>query len=57
MRYLVTTKTDAPFLTEYFDAQNHFSNDPDVGMVVFDLQFFIYTSDGINWEEIDVDQL
>lgn len=56
MRYLVTTdKAFAPFLTDYFYAPNHFN--PDVDMVVFDLINMTYTTDGINWIDINEDHL
>lgn len=55
MRYLVTTKDNAPFLTKYFDDENHFNNE--VGMVVYDLIKNIYTDDGITWKHLEVDHL
>ena len=56
MRYLVTTKEAyAPFLTEWFDYENHFN--PDLGMVVFDLLNCKYTTDGKNWVDINIDHL
>lgn len=56
MRYLVTTKdAHAPFLTDWFDPENHFN--PDLDMVVYDLAKNEYTTDGKTWQEIEVDHL
>lgn len=55
MRFLITTNCQAPFLTDIFDFRNHFN--ADVGMVVYDLLFRIYTTDGEKWELIDEDHL
>ena len=55
MRYLITTTSQDPFLTEWFQSENHFNKD--VGMVVYDLQTERYTKDGNKWEKIDVDHL
>lgn len=57
MRYLVTTTCHTPFLTAWFQPENHFNSDPEVGMVVFDLQNSTYTTDGKNWCEIQKDSL
>jgi hypothetical protein len=55
MRYLITTKTDKPFLTKWFDPENNFN--PDYGMVVYDLYKFKFTTDGKTWHKIEVDNL
>jgi len=53
MRYLITTKEHEPFLTKWFDPENHFIP----GMIVYDLEEIKYTTDGNNWHEIKVDHL
>lgn len=55
MQYLITTNVQRPYLTKWFDADNHFN--PDVEMVVYDLIRFVYTTDGHNWEPINIDHL
>ena len=55
MRYLITTNVQAPFLTNWFDMDNHFS--PSVQMVVYDLLYQRYTTDGVTWEKIETDRL
>lgn len=55
MRYLVTTKDNPPFLTEYFDVENHFAEN--LGMVVYDLCKKIYTKNGRMWFEIPKNSL
>lgn len=55
MRYLITTKNENPFLTDYFDSENNFNRTYE--MVVYDLSKNIYTKDGVNWEEIEIDHL
>lgn len=56
MRYLITTKEGkSPFLTAWFDPENHFN--PDVEMVVYDLYKSVFTTDGKTWYKIDVDHL
>ncbi len=57
MRYLVTTNHHTPFFTAWFDPENHFNPNPEVGMVVFDLQTEMFTTDGHNWREIQKDSL
>ena len=54
-RYLVTTKGDEPFFTQFFTPENHFV--PDGGMVVYDLVDRLYTDDGEEWFPIEVDRL
>lgn len=55
MRYLVTTENYAPFLTDHFEPEHHFNKG--YGMVVYDLSISKYTTDGINWLEIQMDHL
>lgn len=56
MRYLITTKkTYSPFLTKWFEPENHFNSDLD--MVVYDLVENKYTTDGKKWHDIEVDHL
>ncbi len=55
MRYLITTKAESPGLTEWFDADNHFN--AEIGMIVYDLHKELYTTDGKNWKEIEIDHL
>ena len=57
MRYLVTTNHHTPFFTAWFDPENHFNPNPEVGMVVFDLQTEMFTTDGHNWREIQKDSI
>ena len=55
MRYLITTKNESPFLADCFDSENNFNQTSE--MVVYDLAKNIYTKDGVNWEEIEIDHL
>lgn len=55
MRYLITAKNSDPFLTKWFDPENHFNIDLD--MVVYDLSENKYTTNGTNWIEIEIDHL
>ena len=55
MRFLVTTSTNEPFFTEWFDCLNHFNED--IGMIVYDLYTRQYTKDGILWLTIQEDHL
>lgn len=56
MRYLITTReANSAFLTNNFDAENHFN--ADIQMVVYDLIKNIFTTDGIIWNEIMIDHL
>ena len=56
MRYLIIT-TGLPFLTDFFEPQNHFNPDPNLEMAVFDLINLKYTIDGYSWEDIPEDHL
>jgi hypothetical protein len=55
MRFLVTTSTNEPFFTEWFDYPNHFNEG--IGMIVYDLYTRQYTKDGIGWIDIEEDNL
>jgi len=55
MRYLITTKNNRPFFTEWFDAKNHFN--ADLEMTVYDLLTLKYTTDGVTWNELVIDTL
>jgi len=57
MQYLVTTLNHSPFLTEWFDPENHFNTDPDMGMVVYDLFKKTFTTNGVDWRNIELDSL
>lgn len=56
MRYLITTKeANEPFFTQWFEPENHFNGD--LGMIVYDLLKFKYTTDGKTWNDIEFDHL
>lgn len=55
MRYLITTKVEPPFLTKWFEPENHFN--PDIEMIVCDLVECKYTTDGATWHNIEIDHL
>ena len=55
MRYLIVTKNQPPFFTNWFDAENNF--DASVDMIVFDLQRLVYTENGTDWVDIEKDSL
>lgn len=55
MRYLIITSRNEPFLTDWFEHENHY--DPEIYMLVFDLLKNKYTKDGVNWIEIEQDHL
>lgn len=53
-QYLITfTNGESPSYTNWFDPENHFAE----GMVVFDLYKHLFTTDGINWKNIQEDHL
>lgn len=54
-RYLVTTKQHPPFLTDDFDADNHFIIN--IGMIVYDLVLDRFTTDGQIWNPIQINRL
>lgn len=55
MQYLVTGHGFIPFITKYFEIENHWSNVRD--MVVYDLVNLVYTQDGKTWKIIEIDHL
>lgn len=55
MRYLIITKDNQPFYTNWFDYDNLYN--PDVITCIFDLSKFIHTFDGKTWVETTVDNL
>jgi hypothetical protein len=54
-RYLVTSKNFEPFLTNYFEFEDHFV--VEINMIVYDLIHRKYTIDGTTWLNIDIDTL
>ena len=55
MRYLVTTLDQPPFLTKWYQFENHFVEG--VGMIIYDLADKTFTKDGTTWEPIEFDRL
>jgi len=55
MRYLIISDGHEPFLTKWYEYENHFN--PETNMVVYDLMLDKYTTDGMNWKDIDIDHL
>ena len=55
MKYLVTTNNSKPFFTNWFDANNHFNKE--VEMVVYDLFNHLFTTNGKEWNDIEIDSL
>jgi hypothetical protein len=55
MRYLVTMTAEPPFFTMWFDCGNDWLRS--CGMVVYDLENSLYTTDGKTWEPIEFDEL
>lgn len=53
MRYLITQADHEPFITEWFNSENHYVK----GMIVYDFLSLIYSVDGENWKDIIVDHL
>jgi hypothetical protein len=53
MRYLITHPDEKPFLTNWFDYENNYIEN----MIVYDLQNATYTVNGIDWIDIDIDNL
>jgi hypothetical protein len=54
MRYLITTLAYKPVLMRDFKYEDHFNDK--IGMVVFDLLYKQYTTDGIHWMYMEVDK-
>lgn len=55
MRYLIITKDNKPFYTEWFDYENLYN--PDVIICIFDLHLLVHTFDGKMWIETTIDHL
>ena len=55
-RYLITDKVNPPAYTHWFDPVNHYAEDKNLGMVVYDLYEGKYY-DGDGWKEIGEDHL
>jgi len=55
MIYLVTMNGNPPFLTKWFEYDNHWQDG--INMVVCDLLNLAYTQDGKTWHPIETDQL
>lgn len=55
MNYLITANEMNPFLTNWYDYENHYRDD--LNMVVYDLIKCIYTTDGKTWFSIVEDHL
>lgn len=55
MQYLVTSDINPPYLTDWFDAENHFVDD--INMVVYDLLNEVFTTNGQDWQDIAIDSL
>ena len=53
MHYLIHPKDSEPFLTRYYDYANHFED----GMIVYNLWNQTYSTDGITWKPIEIEQL
>jgi len=53
MRYLIIPKEGEPFITQYYDFDNHYVE----GDSVYDLDKIIYTTNGRIWNEIPIDHL
>jgi hypothetical protein len=51
--YLITQPGTEPFLTKYFDPENHWQD----GMVIFNCATSEYTTDGVNWQPLNEDHL
>ena len=52
MRYLITTNNGNPFVTEYYSKEMHADK-----MVCYDLQKLKFTTNGIDWLDIEEDHL
>lgn len=57
MRYLVTTDLSEPFLTNFFQPENHWNDDKNLNMIVYDLVIMRYTTNGKDWTPLNVDHL
>ena len=57
MRYLIIIEGENPFLTDYFDFENHYTFG--IGMTVIDSTNMLYINDENNglWKDIEEDYL
>ena len=55
MNYLITMDNQEPFLTNWFEYENNFQEG--AGMIVYNLLDITYTTDGVNWQDIEEDSL
>lgn len=55
MKYLITYKKYEPFITNWFDFENHFNHN--LIVAVFDLIENKYTNNGKDWVDIEIDTL
>lgn len=55
MRYLIITKDNQPFYTNWFDYENLYNSE--VMVCVFDIENGKHTFDGKNWEPTTFDHL
>ena len=53
MRYLIQPIVGPPFFTWIFNTENHYA----AGMIVYDLRYKKYTTDGKAWLDISEDHL
>lgn len=53
MRYLITEAHKEPFITQWFDIDNHYTP----GMIVYDLEYFTYFCGLYSWvSELGINQ-
>ncbi len=55
MKYLIITKNNQPFYTNWFDYDNLYN--PDVMVCIFDLLKGVHTFDGKTWIKTEEDNL
>ena len=53
MQYLIIQKGEEPYLTEWFIPENNLVE----GMTVFDMYNIKYIEYGVEWKEIEIDNL
>jgi hypothetical protein len=53
MKYLIIPKDSEPFMTSFFDYENHY----EVGMIVINNYNATYTRDGKTWHKLKFDSL
>jgi len=55
MKYLITADGVPPFITKWFEIENNWIEE--INMIVYDLVNMVYMTDGISWQEIQIDHL